>query len=131
MALQSKSGCEPKTIGKDKYMRTKLTDSSSIDLKTLRQEFEKLRASLGDATDKLGEGAHDALNQISDYLNHDTLSDRLASVEDQLSTLGARLKDSGKEAVDRLELEVMDRPFISLAAAFGIGLLAASLIRRG
>lgn len=111
-------------------MCAKLADSSSIDLKTLRQEFEKLRASLGDATDKLGEGAHDALNQISDYLNHDSLSDRLASVEDQLSGLGARLKDSSKEAVSRLELEVMDRPFISLAAAFGIGLIAASLLRR-
>lgn len=112
-------------------MRANFADSSSVDLKTLRREFEKLRAELGDATDKLGEGANDALNQISDYLNHDTLSDRLAAVEDQLTSLGSRLKDSSKEAVDRLELEIMDRPFISLAAAFGIGLLAASLIRRG
>ena len=111
-------------------MCAKPTDSSSIDLEMLRTEFEKLRAGLGDATDRLGDSAHAALNQISDYLSNDSLSARLASVEEQLSGLGSRLKDTGKDAVTRLETEVIDKPFVALAIAFGVGLLAAGFIRR-
>lgn len=111
-------------------MCAKPTDSSSIDLEMLRKEFEKLRAGLGDATDKLGDNAHAALDQISDYLSNDSLSARLASVEEQLNGLGARLKDSSKEAVARLETEVVDKPFVALAIAFGVGILAAGFIRR-
>lgn len=111
-------------------MCAKPTDSSSIDLNRLRQEFEKLRAGLGDASEKLGDNAHAALDQIADYLREDSLSSRLHAVEDQLSGLGERLMDTGKDAVARVETEVMDRPFVSLAVAFGVGLLAASLLRR-
>lgn len=111
-------------------MCAKPTDSSSIDLDMLRQEFEKLRAGLGDTAEKLGDNAHDALNQISDYLKSNSPSDRLASVGEHLNDLGARLKDTSKDAALRLETEIMDKPFISLALAFGVGLLAASLIRR-
>lgn len=111
-------------------MCAKPTDSSPIDLDMLRQEFDKLRSGLGDMTDKLGDNAQAALSQISDYLNNDNMSSRLASVEAQLSDLGARLKDTGKEAVTRLETEVMDKPFVALALAFGVGVLAAAFIRR-
>lgn len=111
-------------------MSTKSTESSVIDLDMLRREFEKLRAGLGNATDKLGDSAHDALNQITDYLNNDSLSARLASIEEQLTGLGTRLKDSSKDAVVRLENEVADKPFIALAIAFGTGMLLASFIRR-
>lgn len=112
-------------------MCAKQTDTSTIDLDMLRQEFEKLRAGLGDMTDRLGDGTQATLNQISDYLRGDSMSARLSSVEAQLSNLGTRLKESGKDAVDRLETEVVDKPFVALAVAFGVGLLAASLLRRG
>lgn len=112
-------------------MCAKPTDSSSVNLDMLRQEFEKFRAGLGDSAEKLGDNAHDALNQISDYLKSDNVSDRLASVGDHLNGLGARLKDSSKDAAERIEAEISDKPFISLALAFGVGLLAASLMRRG
>lgn len=111
-------------------MCAKPVDPSSIDLDMLRQEFEKLRSGLGDATDKLGDNAQAALNQISDYLKNDNMSSRLASIEEQLSSLGARLKDSSKEAVNKLETEVIDKPFVALGLAFGVGLLAAAFIRR-
>lgn len=104
--------------------------TSNIDLDTLRKEFEKLRAGLGDMTDKLGDNTRATLDQISDYLGNNNISARLSSVEDQLCNFGARLKDSSKDAVDRLESEVVDKPFVALALAFGIGLLASSLIRR-
>lgn len=112
-------------------MSTNPDGTSNIDLDTLRKEFEKLRTGLGDMTDKLGDNARATLDQISDYLGNNNMSARLSSVEEQLCNLGARLKDSGKDAVERLETEVVDKPFIALAVAFGVGLLASSLIRRG
>lgn len=111
-------------------MCAKPTNSPSIDIDMLREEFNKLRAGLGDVADKLGDSTHSTLNQISDYLNNDSLSSRLASVEEQLSGLGARLKDTSKDAVARLETEISDKPIAALAIAFGIGLLAAGFIRR-
>lgn len=111
-------------------MCAKPTDSSNIDIDTLRQQFEKLRNGLGDVTDKLGDSTHAALDQISDYLKGDKMSSHLDNVESHLDNLGARLKDSSKEAMARVEDQVSDKPFIALAIAFGVGLLASSLIRR-
>lgn len=111
-------------------MCAKPTDSSPIDLDTLRQQFEKLRNGLGDMSDKLGDSTHAAMDQISDYLNSNKMSSHLDEAESHLESLGERLKDTGKEAMVRVETEVMDKPFVALAIAFGVGLLASSLIRR-
>lgn len=111
-------------------MCAKPIDPSSINIDALRQEFEKFKAGLGDAADKLGDNAHAALDQINAYLDGNSMSSRMASVEDQLSTLGERLKDSGKDAVERLEFEVCNKPLTSIAVAFGVGLLASILVRR-
>jgi ElaB/YqjD/DUF883 family membrane-anchored ribosome-binding protein len=111
-------------------MCAKRIDPSSIDIDHLKQEFEKFRAGLGDAADKLGDNAHAALDQITDYLNGGNLSSRVASIEEELEILGAKLKGTSKDAVAKLETEVSARPLASLAIAFGVGLLAASFIRR-
>ena len=58
----------------DNSMCAKRIDPSSIDIDHLRQEFEKFRAGLGDAADKLGDNAHTALDQITEYLNGGSLS---------------------------------------------------------
>ncbi|GAN79997.1 protein-tyrosine phosphatase family protein [Acidocella aminolytica] len=112
-------------------MCAKRIDPSSIDIDHLRQEFEKFRAGLGDAADKLGDNAHTALDQITEYLNGGSLSSRVASLEEELEILGARLKGSSKDAVAKLETEASARPLAAMALAFGAGLLAASLLRRG
>ena len=111
-------------------MCAKPVDRSSIDLDALRREFEKFRAGLGDVTDKLGDNAHAALNQINAYLEGSDLSSRMSSIEDQFSSISDRLKDSGRDAVERLEFEVCNKPLTSIAIAFGVGLLAAAFIRR-
>lgn len=111
-------------------MCAKPIDRSSIDLDALRHEFEKFRAGLGDVADKLGDSAHAALDQINAYLDGDSISSRMASVEDQLSSLSDRLKNSGKDAIERLEYEVCRKPLTSIAIATGVGLLVASLLRR-
>ncbi|MGE4481117.1 hypothetical protein [Acidocella sp.] len=111
-------------------MCSKRIDPSSIDIDYLKQEFEKFRAGLGDAADKLGDNAHAALDQITDYLNGGNLSSRVASLEEELGELGAKLKGTGKDAVTKLETEVSARPLAAIAIAFGVGLLASSFVRR-
>jgi ElaB/YqjD/DUF883 family membrane-anchored ribosome-binding protein len=111
-------------------MTTQHIDPDAVDLSFLRQEFNRFRAELAGAQDKLGGGASAALDQISAYLNGGGLSSRLASLESELEHLADKLKGGGKDAVIRLEKEVEHRPITSIAIAFGVGLLAAQFFRR-
>ena len=112
-------------------MSPKRIDPASIDIDYLKSEFEKFRAGLGDTAAKMGGNANAVLEQITEYLNGGNLSSRVASVEEELEILGARLKGTGKDAVAKLETEISARPLTSLAIAFGLGMLAANLLRRG
>lgn len=111
-------------------MSDKPVDRTSRDIETLRQEFEKFRAGLGDAADKLSDNAQAALSQITSYFDGNDLSSRMHSVGDQLTSFGARLKESGKDAVDELEYQVSNKPMAAIAIAFGVGLVAAAFMRR-
>jgi ElaB/YqjD/DUF883 family membrane-anchored ribosome-binding protein len=99
------------------------------DAEALKRDFSKLRASLDAVKDKLGANAHDILERVSDYLDSSHLGDRIDNIEDELTRLGGKLKDSGRDAAARVESEVTAKPLASIAIAFGIGLLAASLLR--
>jgi ElaB/YqjD/DUF883 family membrane-anchored ribosome-binding protein len=96
----------------------------------LKRDFAKLRASLDSVKDKLGDNAHEVLDRLSSYLNSSSIGSRLDNIEDEISHLGSRLRDSGRDAATRLETEVSEKPLASIAIAFGIGLLAAGLLRR-
>jgi ElaB/YqjD/DUF883 family membrane-anchored ribosome-binding protein len=111
-------------------MRTKQIDPDAIDLDFLKQEFNRFRGELHGVKDKLGENATEALDQISSYLNGSGLSSRISALESELSQLSGKLKGSGKDAVQKLETQVGQRPLTSIAIAFGVGLLASQLIRR-
>ncbi len=111
-------------------MRTK-TDPAALDLEFLKAEFNRFRSELAGMKDKLGTNASDALDQMGNYLNGSNVSGRIASLEAELEALAGRVKGSGKVAVRRLESEVSDKPLVSIAIAFGVGLLASQLIRRG
>ncbi len=71
-----------------------------------------------------------ALDQMGAYLNRDAVSSRLSTLEAEFDKLSGKVKDSSKVAVDRLEAEVTERPLAALAVAFGVGLMAAQLLRR-
>jgi ElaB/YqjD/DUF883 family membrane-anchored ribosome-binding protein len=111
-------------------MRTKRIDPDSIDLDFLKQEFNRFRSDLLNMKEKMGVNASGALDQMTSYLNSSGLSSRMSNLESELETLGARLKGTGKEAVTRIESEVVERPIAAIAVAFGIGLLTAQFIRR-
>jgi ElaB/YqjD/DUF883 family membrane-anchored ribosome-binding protein len=111
----------------DQPMQTSSIDSDTLDLEHLKQEFNRFRSGLGE---KLGQNATDALAQMSSYLEGGNLSSRLGTLEAEIENLAGRLKGSSKDAVDKLGHEIEVRPFTSLAVAFGVGVLAAQLLRR-
>jgi ElaB/YqjD/DUF883 family membrane-anchored ribosome-binding protein len=111
-------------------MRTKRIDPDNIDLDYLKQEFNRFRADLNGVKEKLGVGASEALDQMSAYLNGGALSSRMATLESDLEALTEKLKGGGKNAVNKLESQVTQRPITSVAIAFGLGVLASQLVRR-
>ena len=101
-----------------------------FDIEFLKQEFEHIRTEMAGIRERLSENAHTALDRITAYLNGAGLSSRVDSLEEDLEEMAEKLKDSGKDAVSRLEQQVSAKPITSVAIAFGIGLLAARLLRR-
>ena len=113
-------------------MNATKVDAKDIDLEFLRNEFQRFRADLNGVKDKLGANASDALDQISSYLNggSSALTSRIATLETEFQELATKVKGYSKEGVSKLESGVSERPIASVAIAFGVGLLAAQLIRR-
>ncbi len=111
-------------------MTTKRIDPKDIDLDYLRKEFQRFRADIAGVKDKLSGNATDALDQISGYLNGGALASRISTIEAELETLAGKAKGYGKEGVHQLEQKVSERPIVSVAVAFGVGILAAQLFRR-
>jgi len=111
-------------------MTTKKSSTSDASPEALKRDFETLRDNLDGFKDRLGGNAHEVLERISAYLGNAGLGGRLSDIEDELQRLGGKLKDSGRDAAAKLENKVTDQPLASVAIAFGIGLLAANLLRR-
>jgi ElaB/YqjD/DUF883 family membrane-anchored ribosome-binding protein len=111
-------------------MKTSRIDPRGVDLEFLRDEFNRFRSELSGVKTKLGANATDALDQMSDYLNSKGVASKLSGLEAEIENLTARLRDSSKVAVGKLETQVGNRPLASIAIAFGVGLLAAQFVRR-
>jgi ElaB/YqjD/DUF883 family membrane-anchored ribosome-binding protein len=111
----------------DPAMHNRPNDSDTPDFEHLKQEFNRFRSELAE---KLGPHAAEALAQMNSYLEGGNLTSRVGALEAELENIAGRLKGTGRDAVARLEHEVEVRPFISLAVAFGVGILAAQLLRR-
>jgi ElaB/YqjD/DUF883 family membrane-anchored ribosome-binding protein len=114
-------------IQEDPPMRNSPTDSDTLDLEHLKQEFNRFRSELGD---RMGQNATEALAQMSAYLEGGNLASRVGSLESEFANLTGRLKGTSKDAVEKLGHEIETRPFTSLALAFGVGVVAAQLLRR-
>ncbi|WP_298281785.1 hypothetical protein [Acidocella sp.] len=102
----------------------------ALDLEYLRREFARFRDELASVKTTLGTEAHEALERIGAHLEGADLKARVASLEEQLGHLSATLKDKGRDAAEKLEHQVTEKPLTSVAVAFGAGLLLASLLRR-
>ena len=93
-----------------------------------QDDFEQLRANLvrlaGDTVKEFNESPQ----KFAEL--KDAIDGRLAVIEDEIGDLGKQLRIKGGEAAGRVEKRVHEQPFASLAIAFGVGLVAAQLLRR-
>ncbi|MGH7104603.1 MAG: DUF883 family protein [Acetobacteraceae bacterium] len=91
----------------------------------LKAEFAKLREELATIREMLASTGSDMLAG-----SRDAAQRRLSALQDEVGKLASDVKDQGGEMLERLDHKVQERPLTSLAVAFGVGLLAAQLLRR-
>ncbi|HEX7390496.1 MAG TPA: hypothetical protein VF286_10320 [Acidiphilium sp.] len=98
------------------------------DFDRLQDDFDRLRARLVRMADDTVREFNSSPHNFSGL--KDVIESRLAAIEDDIGGLGERLRLQGGEAAGRVEQQVRDHPLASLAVAFGVGLIAARLLRR-
>lgn len=94
----------------------------------LQDDFDRLRARLVRMADDTVREFNSSPHKFSEL--KEAIENRLAVIDDDLGDLGERLRLRGGEAAGRMERQVRDHPLASLAIAFGVGLIAARLLRR-
>ena len=66
--------------------------------------------------------------------DYEELKVLMAKIQDDLKATGNKkindIQDTGREQVENLENKVRENPFTALACAFGVGVLASSLMSR-
>ncbi|MEX2217938.1 MAG: hypothetical protein WD749_04190 [Phycisphaerales bacterium] len=58
------------------------------------------------------------------------IADAARSRLDQLGTVWEQAQEQGKEALERIQDQIEERPLTSIGVAFGAGLLLGALLRR-
>lgn len=89
------------------------------------REFAKLREDLAHLRDALATTGADMLAE-----SKAAAGNRLAELQDEVEKLASQVRGQGGEMLQRIDTKVQERPLTSIAVAFGIGLLAAQLLRR-
>jgi ElaB/YqjD/DUF883 family membrane-anchored ribosome-binding protein len=95
-----------------------LEDDLKRDLDVLRADFDALRQDLASVLDTVkGTAASHADAEID-------------ALRKRLDRLGANLQSTGREGVRAVEEQIEERPLVSLAVAFALGLVLGRLFDR-
>ncbi|MDA8052375.1 MAG: hypothetical protein M0002_20630 [Rhodospirillales bacterium] len=92
---------------------------------TLHGEFVRLREELAQIRDLLTKSGAEVLSGPKA-----AAESRLAALQAEVERLAAEVKGQGSQVLHEIDRKVQERPLTSLALAFGVGLLAAQLLRR-
>ncbi|HET9146906.1 MAG TPA: hypothetical protein VFN77_02535 [Acetobacteraceae bacterium] len=105
------------------------------DIASLSAEFSRFQDEVSALKAKLAKLAGDTISDIQN--NPGKLADLRGSIEQKLSILeddvnefGTYLKSQGQGMVGMVTKQVADRPMTTIAVAFGLGFVAAQLVRR-
>jgi ElaB/YqjD/DUF883 family membrane-anchored ribosome-binding protein len=101
------------------------TDAVASDLGDLRADIEKLRGDLSALAKHMKEFSGSAVAEAQR-----AGSDQIDVLRTELERTAQQLKRQGEASVAEVEKTIQDRPLLSLAAAFGIGMLVTRLLER-
>jgi ElaB/YqjD/DUF883 family membrane-anchored ribosome-binding protein len=91
----------------------------------IRAEFEKLREELAGIRKLLSSEAAEHFSGVKE-----AAETRFASLQAEVERLAGEMKGQSKEVLHEIDRKVQERPLTSIAVAFGVGLLAAQILRR-
>jgi len=97
----------------------------SSELDSLRSDVSKLRSDLaGLAEALLKAGKHEA------GAAREKLEEEVSKRLDSLREKAATVRDAGQTAIETIENQIEERPFISMLVAFAVGLVFGKLVDR-
>ncbi len=99
--------------------------NETVDTGAIRAEFEKLREELAGIRKLLNSEAAEHFSGV-----REAAETRFASLQAEVEKLAGEMKGQSKEVLHEIDRRVQERPLTSLAVAFGVGLLAAQVLRR-
>jgi ElaB/YqjD/DUF883 family membrane-anchored ribosome-binding protein len=99
--------------------------NETVDSGAIRTEFEKLREELAGIRKLLNSEAAEHFSGVKE-----AAETRFAALQAEVERLAADMKGQSKEVLHEIDRRVQERPMTSLAVAFGVGLLAAQILRR-
>ena len=109
--------------------------SAKSDFKSFSKEFDRFQEEVGNLKTKLTKMASETIEDIQN--NPGKLIDLRGSIEQKINLLeedvdklGAYLKEQGSGAVGMMTRQISERPVATIAVAFGLGFVAAQLVRR-
>jgi len=104
-------------------------NETGTDAGTIRAEFDKLREELARIRDMITSSLRDSGAEILSA-NKAAAESRLSALQAEVQKLAAQVKGQGTEMLQQIDHQIQDRPLTSLFVAFGVGVLAAQLLRR-
>jgi ElaB/YqjD/DUF883 family membrane-anchored ribosome-binding protein len=109
--------------------------SEKTDFKSLSKEFDRFQDEVGALKSKLTKLATDTIEDIQNnpakLLDlRSSIEQKITLLEDDVSQFGQYLKEQGAEAVGTMSKQISERPVTTIAVAFGLGFVAAQLVRR-
>ncbi|HWA81307.1 MAG TPA: hypothetical protein VG848_13490 [Acetobacteraceae bacterium] len=99
--------------------------NETADPGVIRAEFEKLREELASIRKLLASEASEHFAGVKE-----AAEGRFAALQAEVEKLAADAKGQSKEVLHEIDRKVQEHPLTSLAVAFGVGLLAAQILRK-
>jgi ElaB/YqjD/DUF883 family membrane-anchored ribosome-binding protein len=95
------------------------------DLDTVKDDLAKLRSDIAELTQRLVDTGRSEVSNARERFRAEARNLR-RELRETLNDTGER----GLQAVESVEQLLMDKPLVSLLAAFGLGLLVGTLLQR-
>lgn len=109
--------------------------SAKSDFKSLSKEFDRFQEEVGSLKTKLTRMASETIEDIQNNPGklvdlRSSIEQKISLLEDDVNKFGAYLKEQSADAMGTMSRQISERPVTTIAVAFGLGFVAAQLVRR-